>query len=749
VLDPPPASASTAYLYIVPRSVASWLLGDLPASSHFSWSGGLVSLRARLALVLAGVLAGPVVAAGLVVAVLVPRARADADDAALRRALAAASAYLEQRCTSLGDVARATALDLSGALTAGRPLDAGAAGDAARAALRDDPGGMLAVVDVVADGRLLASTASDGGADQAADAARLPALLLASCSRGVAPSAGAATGGSAGKAVGEVAQVESVPVTHPGGREAARVVAVGPLDGDALADLRGRLALSARLTLVSDGRPVAAGDGGTADEGGRDLAAAVAAAARESPSSGSGSVSGVAGGVRYRLAPSAPGVPYGILAWTPAGDRAGGLGLAAVALAVIVVCAVLLALVTTRLTRPLLALTRTAARLLQGDLSARSGAPATAPTRGRDEVTTLAAAFDVLAGRLEGSEEELQASREALAESLTRFSVALERTHDLEGLLQTVLDAARDAADAGIGSALLGDPRTLEERAASVREGVAASPVVVDILARLARRAVERGETVRSAQPVPAIAVPLRGGNRLVGALAMAREAGAPAIDDASAHAVEALAEPAGVAVVNSLDHEETRRLSVTDALTGAGNFRHLSTTLAREVERATRFNRPLSVVMLDLDHFKTVNDTHGHVFGDAVLREFARRLQDCLREVDTVARYGGEEFTVVLPETGSDGAGAVAARIVQAIRSQPFTVGALSAEVTVSAGVASFPDHGRTASEILRAADSALYVAKSAGRDRWCLAEVVLPGQESELPLEGQLPSPSQGRAG
>jgi diguanylate cyclase (GGDEF)-like protein len=105
-----------------------------------------------------------------------------------------------------------------------------------------------------------------------------------------------------------------------------------------------------------------------------------------------------------------------------------------------------------------------------------------------------------------------------------------------------------------------------------------------------------------------------------------------------------------------------------------------------------------------------------------------------------------------VLPETGSEGAAAVTARIVADTRAKPFTVGATSQTVTVSAGVASFPDHGRTASEILRAADTALYVAKAAGRDRWCLAEVVLPGQEPVADageLLADLPAAQPGRSG
>jgi diguanylate cyclase (GGDEF)-like protein len=119
--------------------------------------------------------------------------------------------------------------------------------------------------------------------------------------------------------------------------------------------------------------------------------------------------------------------------------------------------------------------------------------------------------------------------------------------------------------------------------------------------------------------------------------------------------------------------HKEAERLSITDALTGVWNFRYLSMSLAREIERASRFNRPLAVLMLDLDRFKLVNDTHGHARGDAVLRELAARITEQVREVDTLARYGGEEFVLVLPETTVEGATMLADRICVAVRREPF----------------------------------------------------------------------------
>jgi diguanylate cyclase (GGDEF)-like protein len=140
---------------------------------------------------------------------------------------------------------------------------------------------------------------------------------------------------------------------------------------------------------------------------------------------------------------------------------------------------------------------------------------------------------------------------------------------------------------------------------------------------------------------------------------------------------------------------------------------------LAQEVERAIRFNRSLSLLVIDIDHFKQINDRYGHQRGDAILAELANRVVTETRaQVDTVARYGGEEFVLLLPETPIEGGRVVAEKIRESIASKPFGSEGEAISVTVSIGLACFPQHGSTAQTLLRAADQALYEAKGRGRN-------------------------------
>jgi diguanylate cyclase (GGDEF)-like protein len=170
----------------------------------------------------------------------------------------------------------------------------------------------------------------------------------------------------------------------------------------------------------------------------------------------------------------------------------------------------------------------------------------------------------------------------------------------------------------------------------------------------------------------------------------------------------------------------ELERLSVTDELTGLANRRQLDDELAREIQRHERHKRSFAVLMLDVDRFKALNDTHGHPAGDAVLRKLASVLQACTRKGDTVARFGGEEFMVILPETPAAGALTLAEKIRTAIEQERFVVGGESTvvPVTASIGLARFPDHGTTAETLVMGAVVALYRSKQNGRYRVTTAD-------------------------
>lgn len=182
---------------------------------------------------------------------------------------------------------------------------------------------------------------------------------------------------------------------------------------------------------------------------------------------------------------------------------------------------------------------------------------------------------------------------------------------------------------------------------------------------------------------------------------------------------------------------EENRKLSATDELTRTASRRFFGKNFPREVERAARYGRALSIILCDIDHFKRVNDTLGHPAGDQILKQFGRRLQQLLRRgVDWVARIGGEEFAVVLPETTYESALEVARKLRSGIAQTPFKVESKTLRVTASFGLCGVDrvaaGERRLAERMLKVADQALYRSKSAGRDRVTAANLQRPDVSS-----------------
>lgn len=171
--------------------------------------------------------------------------------------------------------------------------------------------------------------------------------------------------------------------------------------------------------------------------------------------------------------------------------------------------------------------------------------------------------------------------------------------------------------------------------------------------------------------------------------------------------------------IVGSINQHYINRLkelSVRDSLTELYNHRFLRDDLRRQLQQARRYDRAASFILFDLDHFKRVNDRHGHLKGDEVLRELARLMKEETRDPDVVCRYGGEEFGIILPETPSGRAREFAERIRRMTEQQDF---GLEEPLTLSGGIAGYPDDGETATELIQAADERLYRAKQNGRNR------------------------------
>jgi len=608
--------------------------------------------------------------------------------------------------------------------------------------------------------------------ETARSSARLVATIVAGyCerARGAAEAAGRATAASTGAAGLRAAEdlvrrglADGIRVTAPGG---AVIASVGSLPGgraeaDCAAGEAGEgrhVSAVVRLTTAA-GEPagvaiasfrvnndfaarlqdsVGTGDvvllaGGQAVAQSALLAGPVVTAALRS----SGQVVQASGRIAF-LSPAQDGQPYAVLV---ALHQIRGPSVFVIALA-IVLGAVLLAaaiawLLARATTRPLEALGDAAARIAAGDLDTAI------EVRSRDEVGRLAGSFNAMTDDLRTYVRALEASRDELQSGLSRLGSTLSSTHDLDRILTVVLETAMASTRAQAGMVLLFGPGR-DELLLSVGRGISERGVPDDLRVALGMgvsgRVAQSGNAVvgrigsgsSELHPGPGepatgsvIAVPLKSSSTVIGVLNLYDRLDAAAFDERDVATIRTFATQATVAVDNVLLHQEAQRLSITDGLTGLWNYRYFTMTIGKEIDRSARFGRPLALLMLDLDHFKLVNDSFGHQRGDAVLVELAARVRAQVRDVDTVARYGGEEVVIILPETDEAGAVQAAERICDAVRRRPFgDPGQPPVEVTVSIGAAVFPAHGSTARTLLGQADAALYEAKDAGRDAWRLA--------------------------
>ena len=168
--------------------------------------------------------------------------------------------------------------------------------------------------------------------------------------------------------------------------------------------------------------------------------------------------------------------------------------------------------------------------------------------------------------------------------------------------------------------------------------------------------------------------------------------------------------------------HEEIYRMTIIDGLTQIHNKRYMYEALEREIVRGRRHERHLAVLLFDIDHFKRINDMHGHLAGDFVLKEVARIVQARIRRDEVFARYGGEEFAIILPETSLEGAATLAETLREKVAENSFVFQADSIRVTISLGVALMQENDRQANDLIKRADERLYAAKNSGRNRVCV---------------------------
>jgi diguanylate cyclase (GGDEF)-like protein len=315
--------------------------------------------------------------------------------------------------------------------------------------------------------------------------------------------------------------------------------------------------------------------------------------------------------------------------------------------------------------------------------------------------------------------------REALVDIIRAVNTTLEPTKVAELVVERAATWIPAPCWAVVSSDLSGQLSVLADRGLMPDMGPAVYPIAQWVMQRgqeFVSADLRQDARVKSATVGAVVALPLSCRGRRVGAIigldrmASLRD---PRLTVPMLRAVRLLLEPAAVALDNALLLRRAEALSVTDDLTRLYNSRYLNLVLRRETKRASRSGRPLSLLFIDLDGFKSINDAYGHLFGSRALVEAAAVIRGSARETDVVARFGGDEFALVLPDTGCEGAFAVGERIRERIAAHAFlSADNLNLHLTASVGVATLPDVAASAEELVQAADTAMYVVKQSGKN-------------------------------
>ncbi len=224
------------------------------------------------------------------------------------------------------------------------------------------------------------------------------------------------------------------------------------------------------------------------------------------------------------------------------------------------------------------------------------------------------------------------------------------------------------------------------------------------------------------------LCVPIINNNKTIGVLEMINKKDGGSFNEKDLNLLLKLVDQAAIAIERAALYKQMEELIVTDDLTKLFNFRHLEQTLDLEIRRCQRYNLSFSIIFMDLDFFKNINDTYGHLMGSKTLIEVAQLLIGCLREVDIIARYGGDEFVVVLPQTDTETTYKITKRIQKAIREHVFLKEeGINVKITASFGIASYPDHAKSKRDLIRLSDEAMYRVKNMNRDGITIAQ---PGE-------------------